>query len=125
MEFYSKIKEEFKFETYLELPDFELRKTIAKLRCSDHALEIEKGRHRNETDRNTRLCKVCDKGEIETEEHFLNSCELYENLKITHEIPVRTSSIAIMRDMDPIKLGKFLSNAWTERKNALEQPQNL
>ena len=87
LEFYSRIKETPSFETYLDLPKFEHRKTIAKLRCSDHALEIEKGRHRK-TNRENRLCKACEMGEIETEDHFLTKCKLYEDLKIKHNINI-------------------------------------
>ena len=68
LQFYNSIKEDFSFETY-----FNHRKAIAKLRCPDHALEIEKGRHRS-TDRNWRLCKLCQDNEVETEDHFLSKC---------------------------------------------------
>ena len=69
LQFYSVVKKDFSFEKYLELPDFTLRKNIAKFRCSDHALEIEKGRHKK-IPREGRLCKVCKDKEIETEDHF-------------------------------------------------------
>ena len=87
-------------------------------------MEIEKGRHQGKNDRNTRKCKVCNKGEVETEEHFLKSCDLYNNLKIKNDIPERSNSIAIVSDTDPIKLAKYLSDAWAERKSVLGQPQD-
>ena len=31
---------------YLKIPGFQQRRHISKLRCSDHALEIEKGRYK-------------------------------------------------------------------------------
>ena len=43
--FYKKIKKKHELENYLNLPTFKERKYISKLRCSDHGLEIEKGRH--------------------------------------------------------------------------------
>ena len=46
LEFYNKCKNSFQFETYLNKLPFNKRKLVAKLRCSDHVLEIEKGRHR-------------------------------------------------------------------------------
>ena len=44
--FYKKIKTGFKMESYLDTAGFQHRRAIAKLRCSDHPLEIEKGRQR-------------------------------------------------------------------------------
>ena len=41
LQFYKEIKNNLKIEKYLQIENFENRKTIAKLRCSDHPLEIE------------------------------------------------------------------------------------
>ena len=50
LKFYSLLKADFEIEPYLEnVNDFHLRKNICKLRCSDHKLEIETGRHKNLT----------------------------------------------------------------------------
>ena len=95
-----------KFEPYLELPQFELPIHIAKIKMLRPCIDMEKGRRRDRIDRNLRICKLCNKREIETEEHFLKSCDLYTNLKTKQEIPVRISSTDIMRDMDHIKLEK-------------------
>ena len=45
LNFYRTVKNDFLMEKYLHLPTFGQRKQITKLRCSDHQLEIEKGRH--------------------------------------------------------------------------------
>ena len=45
LHFYREVKNNYNIEKYLKLEDFEHRKIIAKLRCSDQTLEIEKGRH--------------------------------------------------------------------------------
>ena len=74
------MKKNYNIENYLKLDYFEHRKIIAKLRCSDHTLEIEKGRHRN-MERSDRLCKQCNDGSIETEAHFLLGCRKYNTLK--------------------------------------------
>lgn len=116
--FYSGVKEKFSFEPYLDLTDFRLRKVTAKLRCSDHALEIEKGRHKK-IDRTARLCKVCDKREIETEDHFLKHCEIYSNLRNLYEIPSTLTSTSIFKDLDPKVIGNFLLDAWSERNDKL------
>ena len=73
LEFYKTFKKTFGYEEYLEIKDFEDRKNIAKIRCSSHNLEIEKGRHSKKL-RDERLCIVCSLNEIETEEHFLIKC---------------------------------------------------
>ena len=91
---------------------------IAKLRCSDHALEIEKGRHKK-IDRTARLCKVCDKREIKTEDHFLKHCEIYSNLRNLYEIPPTLTSSSIFKDLDPKLIGNFLLDAWSERNHKL------
>ena len=81
LHFYSKIKRDFKKEPYLDLPVFEHRKAICKIRCSDHKLAIETGRHRNIL-YNQRYCKFCkDSQLIETEEHFLLFCSHYNDLR--------------------------------------------
>ena len=67
--FYQKINNDFTPAKYINLPVFNTRKAIAKIRCSDHCLEIEKGRHRN-TPRDVRLCKMCSDMAIEDEGHF-------------------------------------------------------
>ena len=79
--FYNFYKTSFTKEPYLDLvtnPAFRYRTT--RLRVSSHDLEIEKGRYTN-TPRNERICKWCSLtlGEhlIESEQHFLYSCDLY------------------------------------------------
>ena len=50
------------------------RKMLAKLRCSNHPLLIEVGRH-HKMDVDTRKCSLCDR--IEDEIHFVTECQLY------------------------------------------------
>ena len=119
LHFYSQIKQDFSFEAYLELSDFTLRKTIAKFRCSDHKLEIEKGRHRK-TPRDERLCKLCASKEIETEDHFLTKCQFYEQLKTKHITMHTNDSLKFLRDTDPETLGKYILAAFFEREKAYE-----
>jgi len=73
-------KKKFVRESYLDnVNNFSVRKVIAKFRCSDHILEIEKGRH-NRIKVEDRICKVCT-SEVEDELHFLKSCPLYAELR--------------------------------------------
>ena len=71
LDFYKKVKTSFGYEEYLNISHFEWRKGIAKLRCSSHILQVEKGRHINQP-REQRICRLCNSNEIETEEHFEN-----------------------------------------------------
>ena len=87
LEFYCKYKSKFEFEQYLNISRFAKRKNIAKLRCSDHELEIEKGRHKK-LPREARTCKVCHDDTVENEEHFLYECKFYEDIRTkTHFNP--------------------------------------
>ena len=55
---YKLFKKELRAETYLNLPQFNFRKLIAKFRCSDHQLRIETGRHQK-LEVSKRTCDMC------------------------------------------------------------------
>ena len=114
LQFYKGVKTIFKFEEYLKLGNFRERQVITKLRCSDHSLEIEKGRHRK-IDRSERLCKVCNFKSIETEEHFLLECTKYASLKQKHNITDLTNVQQFMNDTSPDKFGQYLIEAFSFR----------
>ena len=83
--FYNSYKHSFSKEPYLDLvtnPAF--RFTTTRLRISAHDLHIESGRY-TKTPREDRLCKWCKltmgEQQVETEEHFLFSCDLYATLR--------------------------------------------
>ena len=58
-----------------------MRRTMfAKIRTTNHSLEIELGRHRN-IPRMDRVCRICKTGLVETELHFLLECSAYEDLR--------------------------------------------
>ena len=119
LSFYEKIKEEFSFERYLELEHFQQRKMIAKFRCSDHALEIEKGRHLR-VPREERHCKLCTNAEIESEEHFLSNCHFYKDLRATYSIfPAGNDAYKTFTDADPKALGNYLLEAFELRNQYL------
>ena len=81
LRFYKTFKNSFSRESYLDLvSDFQLRKVITKFRCSDHPLDIEKGRHRK-LKVEERICKVCQT-DVETELHFLQNCPAYVNIRL-------------------------------------------
>ena len=122
MEFFDKIKDSFSLENSLNLPNFKHRKTMTKFRCSDHNLEVERGRH-NKTPREERLCKMCDSGEIETEEHFLTRCNFFDNLKLKHGLRQYGNSQNFLSETDNNKLGEYLVEAFEKRKITYETTQ--
>ena len=82
--FYTSIKEDYELETYLTtITNSDQRKRSTQLRLSNHKvhhkLMIELGRYKN-IPREDRIRKVCQSGEVETEHHFLTSCEAYSSL---------------------------------------------
>ena len=75
---YRYIKNDFRFEKYLEISDSRLRHAISKIRLSSHLFYIERGRwSRPQIDRVNRVCDVC--GVLEDEKHCLLECPKYVN----------------------------------------------
>ena len=116
--FYREIKSEYGYEEYLNVTNFHHRKLISKLRCSDHVLEIEKGRHKPANTRKRkeeRLCIYCDKNEIEDEKHFLYRCDLYSELRTQYQIwPGETSALFTKENLTETK--EFVCKAFTLRE---------
>ena len=80
LKFYSSFKKSHGYEDYLDLvPFYKDRKLFTKFRCSDHNLEIEKGRHYN-AKKMDRICKLCQK-QVETEKHYLLFCPKFNNIR--------------------------------------------
>ena len=120
LNFYQKIKYDFTPAKYVDLPSFNMRKTIAKLRCSNHCLEIEKGRHRNIL-KEDRYCNICTgKQIIEDEEHFLTKCNLYEDLKTKYQI-TSDNAADIMTTRDQRNLAQYLICAFNLRRDTLDE----
>ena len=117
--FYKTVKNNFKFEDYLKIPIFEYRKNIAKLRCSDHPLEIEKGRHKN-IPRESRICKICPLKVVETEAHFLTTCTFFSRYKPKYNLENMTNASTFVTDTDPLQLGRYLTDAFADRKKFKE-----
>ena len=83
---YRTFKESFGQEEYLGLVQNKAkRRTLTKLRLSDHKLHIETGRHvslPNRLPASQRLCQFCCLGNVEDEAHFLMECPLYERERL-------------------------------------------
>ena len=75
---HSLFKHSFETEKYLEIiqePKF--RDAFAKFRTSSHDLNIERGRHNNQS-RTEQICTKCNSGQFEDEYHFLKTCSNLE-----------------------------------------------
>ena len=83
LRFYESFNERYEEEMYLQtIHDFNQRKQFTKFRISNHQLAIEKSRYLpQKIQASQRLCIFCDKHEVETEEHLLYQCSLYNNLR--------------------------------------------
>ena len=114
---YQIIKKEFEPSKHLDLTQFELRQIISKIRCSDHNLEIEKGRHRN-IPRGERICKSCEEGSIEDEEHFLMKCKAYQPMRVEHNIKADNVNDFLNAENQE-NLAKYLIRASKFRDNIL------
>ena len=81
---YRLFKREFKQESYLELPNRNHMKALAKFRLSAHRLSIETGRFngRNQyVPPERRICNMCSLSAVEDEIHFAITCPGYTNLR--------------------------------------------
>ena len=119
LDFYKKVKTSFGYEKYLDISNFEWRRSIARLRCSSHTLQVEKGRHINQP-KEHRLCRLCNSNEIETEEHFLIGCTLYRYLRNKFNIDVYLNSNGVMANTQPNVLGKYIFEAFSMRNGTLD-----
>ena len=120
LRFYKQIKSDHSASTYTQLPFFQ-RKVIAKLRCSSHILEIEKGRHKKKP-AGDRLCQMCPEKTIENESHFLSHCTAYTALRFKHGF-MNKNPVDIMNDTNQANLSFYLSKAFNLRNETLKQTQ--
>ena len=119
LQVYKQINQDFSTPKHLDLP-FPLRKIISKIRCSNHVLEIEKGRHPTKiVPKEERLCTVCHDMAIEDENHFLLLCQTYQHLRDHYGI--HDISINGLLNKDNQKyLGLYLLNAFELRSRLLQ-----
>ena len=136
---YAQIKQNFTLEPYLMEVDNPLhRKALTQLRLSSHNLNIESMRHTTR-DPNQRLCNLCNRNEIENEEHFLLTCPMYEtyrtalietNLTLCQNLTHLNQTekfvwLLTNEDKTTLKaLGKYIWLAQDMRKNKLKTKNN-
>ncbi|KAK4700299.1 hypothetical protein P7C70_g5950, partial [Phenoliferia sp. Uapishka_3] len=73
-----------RLQPYLVHNSFKNRNSMTRVRMSNHHLGIETGRHHRPpiNPRSRRVCRLCDKDEIEDPRHALSSCDGTQNLVI-------------------------------------------
>ena len=111
--FYTSIKEGYELETYLTtITNSNQRKRSTQLQLSNHKLMIELRRYKN-ISREDRICKVCQSGEVETEHHFITSCEAYSSLRenILNDLEnYLTSETDLNEHSSPVEIMKTSDN---------------
>lgn len=85
LDFYKTVKSEFAWENYLtNVSNFNERRSMSRIRCSSHTLNIEVGRYSNIA-RSQRTCDYCTRNNqitcIEDENHILHNCPLGSNVR--------------------------------------------
>ena len=118
LNFYQKVKKEYGYERYLNTQNFEKRRLISKIRCSDHVLEIERERRKpakNRRPREQRKCVYCNKGEVEDEVHFLFTCDLYTQIRDKYPFPLGETSAIFSEESLPL-LTAYLYEAFKLRE---------
>ena len=122
LETYSQFKSLLNMELYLTVvSNVRYKVSLARLRCSSHGLEIEKGRHKN-IHRTHRYCNYCLRhGEaiVENEYHFIMECPLYDDLRDKYFSKLgRFSFIFLMSNNNPLTLNSlaaFVYHAFSRR----------
>ncbi len=101
---YRKFKQHVHQEEYLTKHlTIKQRSAIARFRCGSYPLAIELGRYRRPmTPLENRVCRVCDEGYVEDEQHYLVQCSKYADIRDKHFGP-------LMTDPDPDKLKYILT----------------
>ena len=118
LDFYNTVKEEPRFEEYLDMNDFQTKKAISKIRFSDHELAIERDRHKAKApSRLDRICKMCNNNAIESEMHFLAECPFYDDVKT--RIGTTFSLLTLFNEPND-SLGKYIISALHKRKMFLD-----
>ena len=110
---YKALNSTFSTASHLSLP-FYLRKAISKIRCSDHNLQIERGRHLG-TERDKRICYNCQLNEVEDEEHFLLKCTTYQDLRKKYHMTANNIN-DFLNTENQENLAKFLLAAFELRE---------
>ena len=113
LQVYKLLNNDFSLPKHLGLP-YHMRKIITKIRCSNHTLAIEKGRH-TKTPREERFCELCEEGAIEDESHFLLNCTTYQPIRELYNVNLENISDLLNME-NQAQLAKYLLSSFELRK---------
>ena len=126
---YIKFKTCFKTEKYLTLNLIRNERSVmAQIRCGVLPLRVETGRFVGEQV-SERLCKLCNRGCVEDETHFLLNCQCYTNIH-ENELGIVLNNVDASHKSDNDKISillngfvrrtaKFLLRAFLHRRSLL------
>ena len=124
---YQHLTDNFCIQYYLCKPiEAKYKRIITCFRLSAHNLNIEIGR-RNNIGRRSRLCTMCNVGDVEDEFHFILKCPFYKELRekyikvFYYRIPSvfkLTKLLSVNNVKELCNLGKYLYFATRKRKNS-------
>ncbi len=76
---YRSFKQSYEVESHLKnIMPYKYHSTFSKFRCGVAPIHIETGRYENLAEEQ-RLCILCNKGEVESEQHTMMKCTFYTN----------------------------------------------
>ena len=116
---YKTLNTDFITPTHLTLP-LHMRKLISKIRCSDHHLEIERGRH-FKIDQNKRICTNCALGVVEDEKHFLLECTTYQSVREKYHMQADNIHDFFLNSPNQKNVANFLEKAFELRDKPLNR----
>ena len=125
---YVNFKHEYKTEKYIHYNYTKLERSLsAQFRAGILPLRIETGRYRYEP-LEERICIFCDQNKIESEQHFIFECSLYDperlNLFCGNEIDKNNNvtyndKIYFLFENHTRKIVLYIKNAFLKRKSIL------
>eukprot|EP00245_Coleochaete_scutata_P003922 TRINITY_DN159_c0_g2_i4.p1 TRINITY_DN159_c0_g2~~TRINITY_DN159_c0_g2_i4.p1 ORF type:complete len:1129 (+),score=206.75 TRINITY_DN159_c0_g2_i4:285-3671(+) len=120
LKLYAEVKIGYEKEDYIGRMPFNpgLRK-LAQFRCGSHDLEVEKGRHSTPfVERPFRLCRHCDRREVEDEAHFVFTCPLYSEIRLRYQFLFSFAEASLSKFLnhsDRDAVGHFLVDCFRAR----------
>jgi len=127
---YAKFKKDFGTEEYLTgFMSRQQRSLLAKFRGGILPLQVETGRWQNVA-WGDRICKLCNQNSVEDEFHFLCTCELYNDQRISlfEKVTAKNAEFAIFSLEDKFiyllkfenrEVAKYLERAYHLRKTCI------
>ena len=127
---YKLFKNEFKTSNSVFINNRSKRSLLSRFRLGILALRIETGRWYQGIDANLRLCKICNNGEVEDEQHFLMRCNVYNDFRqsLFDKCTFKNNSFNLLSESEKFiyivncqerDLADFIYLAWNRRRNYL------